>query len=60
MLAHIVVDEQPVEASAAGIKILVDSLRTTKSDVIRALTTDCIARLARSRAGELLITWIMS
>ena len=52
VLARIIPDEEQAISSAAGIKLLVDLLQESKSDVILALTADCIARLAHTRAGE--------
>ena len=53
MLARIIPDEEQAISSAAGIKLLTDLLHDSKSDFILALTADCIARLAHTRAGTL-------
>ncbi|KAK2180327.1 hypothetical protein NP493_447g01012 [Ridgeia piscesae] len=51
VLARIIPDEEQAISSAAGIKLLSDLLADSRSDQILALTADCIARLAHTRAG---------
>ena len=52
VLARIIPDEEQAISSAAGIKLLSDLLADSRSDQILALTADCIARLAHTRAGQ--------
>ena len=52
VLARIIPDEEQAVTSAAGIKLLVDILQESDSEVIQTLAADCIARLAHTRAGE--------
>ncbi|CAH1779553.1 unnamed protein product [Owenia fusiformis] len=51
VLARIIPDEEQAMSSAAGIKLLVDLLNVSKSELILALCADCIARLSHTRAG---------
>lgn len=51
VLSRIIPDEEPAFSSAEGIKTIVDRLSKTKNDDVRALASDCIARLAHTRAG---------
>ncbi|XP_077982959.1 ankyrin and armadillo repeat-containing protein-like isoform X2 [Glandiceps talaboti] len=50
-LARIIPDEDQASSSAIGIKLLVDLLEDSKNEEIQALASDCIARLAHTRAG---------
>lgn len=52
VLSKIIPDEEQALSSATGIKLLVDLLQDSQSDQILALASDCIARLAHTRAGE--------
>jgi hypothetical protein len=52
VLAPIIPDEEQAISSAAGIKLLVELLQYSKSNVIKALAADCVARLAHTRAGN--------
>ncbi len=52
-LARIIPDEEQAVSSAAGIKLLVELLEKSSSNEILALTSDCIARLSHTRAGEI-------
>ncbi|KAK3586524.1 hypothetical protein CHS0354_035060 [Potamilus streckersoni] len=51
VLARIIPDEEQAQSSAIGIKLLVDLLQDSQSNLILALAADCIARLAHTRAG---------
>ncbi|XP_060580052.1 ankyrin and armadillo repeat-containing protein-like [Ruditapes philippinarum] len=51
VLSKIIPDEEQALSSATGIKLLVDLLQDSQSDQILALASDCIARLAHTRAG---------
>ncbi|XP_019638364.1 PREDICTED: ankyrin and armadillo repeat-containing protein-like [Branchiostoma belcheri] len=51
VLARIVPDEDQASSSAIGIKLLVDLLEFSQKEQIQALTCDCLARLAHTRAG---------
>ncbi|XP_041454687.1 ankyrin and armadillo repeat-containing protein-like isoform X2 [Lytechinus variegatus] len=51
VLARIIPDEDQATTSAIGIKLLVDLLQQSKNPLILALTAECIARLAHTRAG---------
>nr|CAB3221648.1 ankyrin and armadillo repeat-containing protein-like [Phallusia mammillata] len=51
VLSRIIPDEEPAFSSAEGIKTIVDRLSGSKDDDVRALASDCIARLAHTRAG---------
>ncbi|XP_033626712.1 ankyrin and armadillo repeat-containing protein-like [Asterias rubens] len=51
VLARIVPDEEQASSSAVGIKLIVDLLETSKNESIQALASDCLARLAHTRAG---------
>ena len=53
ILARIIPDEDQAKSSAMGIKLLVDLLEQSNNDLILALASDCIARLAHTRAGKL-------
>ncbi|XP_070575179.1 ankyrin and armadillo repeat-containing protein-like isoform X2 [Ptychodera flava] len=50
-LARIIPDEDQASSSAIGIKLLVDLLEDSTNEQIQALASDCIARLAHTRAG---------
>ena len=52
VLARIIPDQEQAISSAAGIKLLVDLLQDSNSNNIKALASDCIARLAHTRAGK--------
>ena len=56
VLAPIFPDVDPAMSTAAGIKLLVDLLEQSTEDSIRALASDCIARLLHTRAGERLLS----
>ncbi|XP_052818748.1 ankyrin and armadillo repeat-containing protein-like [Mya arenaria] len=51
ILSRIIPDEEQALSSATGIKLLVDLLQDSQSEQILALASDCIARLAHTRAG---------
>eukprot|EP00057_Strongylocentrotus_purpuratus_P001221 XP_001196796.1 PREDICTED: ankyrin and armadillo repeat-containing protein isoform X1 [Strongylocentrotus purpuratus] len=51
VLARIIPDEDQATTSAIGIKLLVDLIQQSKNPLILALTAECIARLAHTRAG---------
>ncbi|XP_067933581.1 ankyrin and armadillo repeat-containing protein-like [Watersipora subatra] len=51
VLARIIPDEEQAVASAAGIKLLADILNDSSSKIIQSLASDCVARLAHTRAG---------
>lgn len=54
-MSRIIPDEEPALSSANGINMLVGILQKTNSDDIRALASDCVARLAHTRAGNMKI-----
>ncbi|XP_046367118.2 ankyrin and armadillo repeat-containing protein-like [Haliotis rufescens] len=51
VLARIIPDEEQAKSSALGIKLIVDLLQDSKDNSILALASDCVARLAHTRAG---------
>ena len=52
VLSRIIPDEEQAISSATGIKLLVDLLQDSQSEQILSLASDCIARLAHTRAGK--------
>uniref|UniRef100_A0A8C5PLJ5 Ankyrin and armadillo repeat-containing protein n=1 Tax=Leptobrachium leishanense TaxID=445787 RepID=A0A8C5PLJ5_9ANUR len=51
VLARVILDKDPSYTSATGIQILVGLLDDSHSNNTVALATDCVARLAHTRAG---------
>lgn len=52
VLSRIIPDKEPALSSAEGIKTLVGRLETTENDDVKSLASDCISRLAHTRAGR--------
>ncbi len=53
VLSRIIPDEEQAKSSALGIKLIVDLLQDSKDNTILSLASDCIARLAHTRAGKI-------
>ncbi|XP_069072092.1 ankyrin and armadillo repeat-containing protein-like [Pleurodeles waltl] len=51
VLARIIPDNESASTSALGIKILVDTLQHSTSNITLALAADCVARLAHIQSG---------
>ncbi|XP_078527600.1 uncharacterized protein LOC144799873 isoform X2 [Lissotriton helveticus] len=51
VLARIIPDNESANTSALGVKILVDTLQHSTSDITLALAADCVARLAHTQSG---------
>ncbi|XP_030060322.1 ankyrin and armadillo repeat-containing protein isoform X3 [Microcaecilia unicolor] len=59
VLSRIILDNDPSDTCATGLRILVDTLEQATSDGILAVAADSVARLAHTRAGagRHLISW---
>lgn len=51
VLARIIPDNESANTSALGVKILVDTLQHSTSNITLALAADCVARLAHIQSG---------